>query len=436
VTFARQQNQTSSSPAKEREKKNIWPNIYSRVHRSGSKSWVVDLGEIAGKRDRHSYKTKGEAETFAEQARIKKQNEGLAAFNISNDLRADALRASDILKPLGLDLLQAATEFLKARQALPSPTLSLSQIAHEYGNARRILEPHGVSLPEAIKYYESHVLRYKSAPVIAEIVEQMLKEAESNKRRDRTVADIRHRLTNFAVDFGDRKLTDLSVSELKEWVADEDWAPQTRINYLTKISQLFNYGIKHGWAELNLATRIDRPEVEDGEPQIFAVGQAETLLRQSAPFGLRPYIAIGLFAGLRSAELLRLKGEAIKVDEKVIIVGADVAKKRSRRVVEMCEALLAWLKEALPIKGHIVDTAKFRDNMDELKKACGLKEWPHNGLRHSYGSYHLASVGDQVKTAAQMGHRDSGVVHNHYKALVLKSEAEKYWALRPDSNSR
>jgi hypothetical protein len=113
-------------------------------------------------------------------------------------------------------------------------------------------------LGQVIQYYDSHVLKYRNVPVISKIVEQMLKEAETNKRRDRTVGDIRHRLNNFAEDFGSRRLTELAVQEIKEWVADDDWAPQTRINYLTKISQLFNYGIKHGWAEVNLAARIDR----------------------------------------------------------------------------------------------------------------------------------------------------------------------------------
>jgi integrase len=234
-------------------------------------------------------------------------------------------------------------------------------------------------------------------------------------------------LKTFAQDFVDRRLTDIHVDELKDWIDEDGWAPRTRINYLTKISQLYNFAIRNGWAESNLAERIDRPDVDDNEPKIFTIREAKRLLEHSIEFRLRPYIAIGLFAGLRSAELLRLKGEAIKLQEKAIVVGAEVAKKRSRRVVEMCDALVEALKPVLPIEGPIVDSSGFRDKMDALKKAAGITKWPHNALRHSFGSYHLAFHGDQVKTAAQMGHRDANVVHNHYKALVLKSEAEKYW---------
>jgi integrase len=69
--------------------------------------------------------------------------------------------------------------------------------------------------------------------------------------------------------------------------------------------------------------------------------------------------------------------------------------------------------------------------MELLRKAAGIESWPHNGLRHSFGSYHLAFHGDAIKTAQQMGHRSADVVHNHYKALVLKTEAEKFWKLFP-----
>lgn len=37
-----------------------------------------------------------------------------------------------------------------------------------------------------------------------------------------------------------------------------------------------------------------------------------------------------------------------------------------------------------------------------------------------------------MKTATLMGHKDPSILHNHYKALVWKTEAEKYWNLRPE----
>ena len=49
----------------------------------------------------------------------------------------------------------------------------------------------------------------------------------------------------------------------------------------------------------------------------------------------------------------------------------------------------------------------------------------------SFGSYHLAVYDDAVNTGQQMGHRSSDVIHNHYKALVLKTEAERFWNLKP-----
>jgi hypothetical protein len=144
----------------------------------------------------------------------------------------------------------------------------------EYAKARAVLEPHGVTLAEAIQYYEGHVLRYQKAPIISKIVEQMLKEAESNKRRDRTVADIRNRLTNFAVDFGNRKLTDLTVQEIKEWVADEDWAAQTRINYLTTESGFKTFIVPCQSPEVG---RLGEGAFDP--PSVVAGGQNRDLLR-------------------------------------------------------------------------------------------------------------------------------------------------------------
>lgn len=372
-----------------RRKKRQWPNVYSRIHRSGETGFIVDLGLINGKRARYSFRTREEAETFAESKRVERQNEGTAALGLSQETRQDAAKAAAILLPAGVSLLQAA------------------------------------------EYYQQHVLAYRDAPLVAEIVRRMVEDAERNDRRDRTVSELKSRLDLFTEAFPDRRLSEITVEEIEEWINDEDWSPRTRINYLTKISQLFNYALRHRWVDANIVDRIERPTVEDKEPGILTVDQAAALLQHAGRHGLLAYVATGLFAGLRSAELLRLQWSAINLVEKSIVVGAQIAKKRSRRVVEICPALEAFLTATEPGTGALVQGASFRENLDALRKAAGLAEWPHNGLRHSFASYHLAAFGDALRTATILGHKDPGVVHNHYKALVQKSEALRFWNLRP-----
>jgi len=38
---------------------------------------------------------------------------------------------------------------------------------------------------------------------------------------------------------------------------------------------------------------------------------------------------------------------------------------------------------------------------------------------------------DAKALALEMGHIDSGVLFNHYRALVKPKEAERYWTIRP-----
>ncbi|MEI8140617.1 MAG: hypothetical protein WCI03_12210, partial [bacterium] len=56
----------------------------------------------------------------------------------------------------------------------------------------------------------------------------------------------------------------------------------------------------------------------------------------------------------------------------------------------------------------------------------------HNSVgNNSFGSYLLAHNEDAPKTALQMGHSHVDVLFNHYRNLVKKSEAGKYWEIVP-----
>ena len=345
---------------------------------------------VSGNRIRETFKTREDAETRAKQIRHAMKTGGTAAFSLSRDHRAEAAKC--------------------------------------FTN----LQPYGVSLTEAVHHYIKHVLAYRNAPPICEIVKRMVADAETAKRRARTVQDLRFRLGRFNRAFGNRQLASIELEELQSWLDDTTLSPRSRINYVTKVSQLYNYAMRHQWVEMNLTDSLTWPSAEDKPVEVFTPQEAAALLEHADDFGLAAFVAIGLFAGLRSSELLRLDWSAVKLAERAIVVDARVAKKRSRRVVEISDTLVVWLSKCDRTQGPIVQTTEdgVAGLLKRLAKAVGLPKWKHNGLRHSYGSYHLGLHGDPAKTAFQMGNSPV-VVHNHYKGLVTNGDVQAYWSLRP-----
>lgn len=63
--------------------------------------------------------------------------------------------------------------------------------------------------------------------------------------------------------------------------------------------------------------------------------------------------------------------------------------------------------------------------MDGLRLAARIKEWPHDAMRHSYASYHLAMHGSADKTSTELGHRSTEMLFRHYREPVTKHDAEQ-----------
>ena len=92
-----------------------------KTYVKGEVYWQVNLPitykVVDGKRiriqKRRTFKDHQEAETAAEQARIKAKNEGINSFLIPETLRRDALAGAKKLEPFGVSLLEAATFYAK-----------------------------------------------------------------------------------------------------------------------------------------------------------------------------------------------------------------------------------------------------------------------------------------------------------------------------------
>jgi integrase len=177
----------------------------------------------------------------------------------------------------------------------------------------------------------------------------------------------------------------------------------------------------------------------------FTVEQVAGLLkvtREEDP-GMLAYVAIGLFAGLRRSELCALEWSEIDLQARTIEIKGVKAKTRQRRIVTISDTLAEWLalapKSPHPAPSRNEDVCSERlknlcsERLDEdgslIRKAI-VNDWPHNALRHSFGSYHFAEYRDENRTAAEMGNSPA-VVFRHYRALVKREAADAFWTLRP-----
>jgi integrase len=223
------------------------------------------------------------------------------------------------------------------------------------------------------------------------------------------------------------------VFEFEAWLGT--MKPRTSNNYLRLARQLTAFARRRkllppGWDELAaLEFRI----VPVRSPCIYSPAEARRLLAACPEEILAP-VALVLFAGLRTAEALRISWGDVDFTFKRITIPAAVAKTRAVRFCTLMENLAGWLARtrgsaSLPI---FAGTAKrFHDVLTVACKRAGVTR-RRNGLRHSFVSYRLAQTCDASRVALESGHSEAMLVA-HYRALVTAEAAREWFAIFPET---
>jgi integrase len=378
-------------------RKELWPIIRKRRNPSGRVSYMVDAGLRNGKRPRKFFKTKGEADTHADQLRIARKNEGDGAFSLPQKLRVEALEAQKQLAEVG------------------------------------------ATLSEAVRFYVKHAAPRGGKKLIKDAVAELLDVKRKAGKRDSYIDTLGFVLNAFAREFEGNYLHEIGRKEIEEWLDSNFKNLATRRNRIRDVSILYSFAVKRGYCAANPLDAIERPIVTPKRPEIFKVQEAKALLTAAHDYpalGMLGFVSIGLFAGLRTSELKQLKWEDVSLEHGVIDVSAEIAKQRQQRNVEINSTLRAWLELCAESTGPVVPD-HFRDKRSALIEFSKLTRWPKNGLRHSFGSYHIARFKNPNATALEMGHNTTDMLFKHYRNYQIRPEdAEKYWELRPPANSK
>jgi integrase len=204
---------------------------------------------------------------------------------------------------------------------------------------------------------------------------------------------------------------------------------------------------------------IALPKLVKKEPAIFTIEQIErlftTALQAKAPGvdidgkrrdlpiyrRLLGFLALATFGGIRPFELTRLEVSAIDLEAGHVPLDAKVTKTNDRRVVELSENCVAWLRiwRAEFPEHKFAAPPSWDRLMKGLRGEAKLRPWPHDVLRHCFASYFHATHGDKARLQNQMGHSEAeDTLDRHYRAVrgpdgkpVTKEQAGKFWLVGP-----
>ena len=364
------------------------------VRVNGKRFWQVVLPKLGGGRDRRTFKDRKEAEGYLELAQIQIQNHGRAAMSISEALRSEAINCSEALQAFGK------------------------------------------TISDATRFYVDHLNEMTRSQTVTHAVSELQSACKADGKSVRYLRDLKYRLGRFAEDFGPRHIATITTAEIDAWLRELNLGPVSRNTFRRRLVTLFKFAKTRGWCRSIPAAESTRVREVADEVGILTPKELTGLLSVAAEETI-PYWAIGAFAGLRASELEKL--EWADVNKKHIRVRAKHAKTAARRIVDLQPNLRKWL---LPYGGK---TGKIAPENLRVKlladrkrsEEAGLltRTWPSNALRHSYASYYLARFDNASKLALQLGHKGHDIIFRHYREVVTRQDAARYWKIEPEQSA-
>lgn len=354
---------------------------------SATSKFVIEGLRVEGKRIRKFFKTRREAEACLRkiQARVKKEGEG--AIHMPEQLRVEAVKCAEKLKPLGVTLTDATEHFL------------------------------------------AHLAAIQRSCTVVALIAEFRASKEQDGASERYQKDMKNRLQRFEDDLGPKMVAEIRSSSIDDWLRGLTVGAQTRNNFRTILRTLFEYGVMRGYLLENPVAKTAKAKVVRGAPAILKPEEMRKLL-ECASSDFLPYLAIGGFAGLRSAEIERLDWSEIDLGQRLIHVKAEKSKTAQRRLTTISDCLAAWLAPFSEKSGRVAKNVRV-----ERKRCCAAAgiEWKANFLRHSFASYHLAKFKNSAETAAELGHSSPVMLFQHYRELVSPNDADRWWGIEPDA---
>lgn len=257
---------------------------------------------------------------------------------------------------------------------------------------------------------------------LQEAIEKFLLTKRKQNVGERHLKDLKLRLAVLNK-HASQEMSQIDHKELQVILDGLNVAPKTMKNYRDCWKNLFNWAKSEGYLSLEWRgiNRVVLPATRhSGKVTIYTPQELEELIA-GAPEKVKPFIAIGAWAGLRTAEINRLSWDDIS--DTHITVQAEKAKTATRRIVPILGPLNKYLDRDYR-KPQPLQQVHYA-----IRNSGIAKLFKPNALRHSFISYRLAILKSADHVALEAGNSPS-IIFSNYLELVTEKDAKKWFGNR------
>jgi site-specific recombinase XerD len=335
---------------------------------------------------------------------------------------------------------KAESEILSIRKRKLSFGQTLEQMDQAFASeavaARRLLDGTGISLLDAAKTaLEVHREQSASTPFRTLFDAYLAKIANRSDKHKDAMRQTRDRFP---------ALHAILACDITPKILDElllPLPPASRDLTLRHWRSVFRYGIKREYVRNNPVERLDFAGHQAHEVEIYEIADVEALLKDALEndLSLLPFYVLCACCGIRpegEIEALDWRYVHIKTRKPHVSIPATVSKVGKFREVDLPPNAVAWFKEYQQRGGSMEakivpwEHEKLRNHRRASAERAGVK-WIQDGLRHSFASYWLPIHHDLDRLLHMMGHADKATFSKHYDSGIPRSEAAKFWRIRP-----
>jgi integrase len=385
-----------------RQQKRLFEIHKSRVP-NGSKFWFI-IGRPNGKRIRAWFAAEKAAKAEADKRNQELHDYGSKAYSLTASQRNQAEEAMRILEPWGLTLVDAAVAVVERLQSA-SQSITIAELIERATEHHKSLLSRDEISPRHFETFLAACRRFKTA-------------------------------------FSDVRTSELTTARIESWLSGlktEDEKPlavATRNQVQRYVFGILRYGVKIGVLQSNPLEGVNKARSRKMKPITVLTPEQTGFLLHNASQEVVPFFAIGLFAGLRVDEIMKLDWKHINLESQKIDLTWFPTKTLQPRWAPISDNLKEILTPFSKTEGCVIPRShqRLRKFREKAEKASGLWPYPQNAMRHSFISYRLALTENVAKVALEAGH-DPKTLVQWYRKPILKSDAEAYFKISTNPSS-